>query len=273
LVCIVEIISVGNELLIGKIANTNAQWMARRITSLSGNVRRIVDIGDNLQEISTAVRDALAREPTLLLITGGLGPTFDDMTLEGLAQALNVPLKLDPEAEKMVRARYHKYEAETGRKIELTPERLKMATLPGGGHALRNPVGTAPGVILEQGPTTIIVLPGVPKELEAIFEESVEPIVKKDVGDVHFYARSLESTGVIESELAPLIEKTMRENPRVYIKSHPRAPEPRPLIELHFSTTSESTSIAEEDVDGAVKMLTRLIVEHKGNVKEIVGQE
>ena len=265
-------ISVGNELLIGKIANTNAQWMARKITSLSGNVRRIVDIGDDLQEISTATREALARRPTLLLITGGLGPTFDDMTLEGLAEALNVPLGLDPEAERMVRARYERYGVETGHKIELTPARLKMATLPEGGRPLTNPAGTAPGVILERGTTTIVALPGVPKEMQAIFEESVEPMIKKAVGGLHFYAKSLEAIGVIESELAPLIERTMRENPRVYIKSHPKAPEPRPLIELHLSTTSERLEAAEEEVEKAAKMLAQLVVEHKGTVQEIAGE-
>jgi len=273
LACTVEIISVGNELLIGKIANTNAQWIARRIASLSGNVRRIVDIGDSLQEISAAVREALARKPTILLITGGLGPTFDDMTLEGLAEALNVPLKLEPEAERMVRARYERYEAETGRKIELTPERLKMAKLPEGGHPVKNPAGTAPGVVLERESTTIVALPGVPREMQAIFEEFVVPMVKKAVGDLHFYAKSLEATGVIESELAPLIEKTMREHPRVYIKSHPKAPEPRPLIELHISTTSESMETAVDDVEEAARMLIQLVLEHEGNIQELVEQE
>jgi molybdenum cofactor synthesis domain-containing protein len=272
LACTVEIISVGNELLIGKIANTNAQWMARKITSLSGNVRRIVDIGDDLQEISTAVKEALARRPTLLLITGGLGPTFDDMTLEGLAEAFNIPLRIDPEAERMVRARYERYEAETGRKIEMTPERLKMAKLPEGSRPIRNPAGTAPGVVLQHGSTTIVALPGVPREMEAIFEEFVEPMVKKAVGNLHFYAKSLEAIGVIESELAPLIEKTMRENPRVYIKSHPKAPEPRPLIELHFSTTSEHLELAEEEVEKAARMLTQLVVEHKGSIREVAEE-
>jgi molybdenum cofactor synthesis domain-containing protein len=272
-VCIVEIISVGNELLIGKIANTNAQWLARRITTLSGNIRRIIDIGDSLKEISTAVRECLARRPTLLILTGGLGPTFDDMTLQGLGLALDVPLRLDTEAEKMVRARYKRYELQTGRRIELTPERLKMATVPEGGRPVENTAGTAPGVIFQQGVTIIVALPGVPEEMQAIFEESVEPIVKKAAGALYFHARSLESVGVIESELAPLIEKTMLENPRVYIKSHPKAPEPRPLMELYFSTTSTNPVTASEDVDRAAKMLTQLITEHKGDVSEVDKQQ
>jgi molybdenum cofactor synthesis domain-containing protein len=132
--CIVEIICIGNEILIGKILNTNAQWLAKRITALGGHVRRTNVVGDALDEISSVLKDALSRKPFLIITTGGLGPTFDDMTLEGLAKALNVPLKLNPEAERMVRARYERYQAETGRRIEMTPERLKMATIPEGGR-------------------------------------------------------------------------------------------------------------------------------------------
>ena len=84
----------------------------------------------------------------------------------------------------MVRERYKRYEEETGRKIELTPERLKMATLPDGGKPIRNPAGTAPGVLLESGPTTIVVMPGVPKEMQTIFEDFVEPLIKKAAGNL-----------------------------------------------------------------------------------------
>jgi molybdopterin-biosynthesis enzyme MoeA-like protein len=247
--------------------------MARKVTSLSGNVKRILDIGDNLEDISTAVGDSLSRNPTLLIVTGGLGPTFDDMTLQGLARALTVPLRLDPESEAMVREKYLRYEKEMGRTIDLTPERLKMATLPEGGRPIRNPVGTAPGVLLHHGSTTIIALPGVPKEMMAIFEESVEPIVKKAVGSLYFYAKSVNVFGIIESDLAPWIEETMRETPKVYIKSHPKAPEPRPLIELHLSTTSTTLETAKEDVDRATAKISGLILEHKGNVQDITGQQ
>ncbi len=273
MVCTVEILSVGTELLIGKIADTNAQWMARKITSLSGNVKRILNVGDNLEDISKAAEDSFSRNPTLLIVTGGLGPTFDDMTLQGLARALKVPLKLDPEAEAMIRERYLRYEKETGHKIDLTPERLKMATLPEGGRPIRNPVGTAPGVLLHRGSTTIIALPGVPKEMMAIFEESVEKIMKKALGSLNFYAKSVNVFGIIESELAPWIEETMRENPKIYIKSHPKAPEPHPIIELHLSTTSPTLKRAKEEVDRAVTKISEMIFDHNGSVQEILGQQ
>ena len=273
MVCNVAILSVGTELLIGKIADTNAQWIARKVTSLSGSVNRILIIGDNLVDISKAVEDSVSLSPTLLIITGGLGPTFDDMTLQGLANTFNASLRLDPEAEAMVREKYLRYEQETGRKIELTPERLKMATLPEGSRALRNPAGTAPGVLLQKGLTTIITLPGVPKEMMAIFEESVEPMIKKAVGNLSYYAQSVNVFDIIESELAPWIEETMWQYPKVYIKSHPKAPEPRPLIELHFSTTSQTLEAAKEDVEKAIEKISGTILKNNGRVQEVSSHQ
>ncbi|MCJ7634224.1 hypothetical protein MUP77_17775, partial [Candidatus Bathyarchaeota archaeon] len=78
---------------------------------------------------------------------------------------------------------------------------------------------------------------------------------------------------IIESDLAPWIEETMRENPKIYIKSHPKAPEPSPLIELHLSTTSSTLEAAKEDVDRAVAKISGMILKHKGNVQEMPGQE
>ncbi len=267
--CIVEIIGVGNELLIGKIANTNAQWLARMVTNLGGEVRRVVDIGDSLDEISGAVREALAREPTWLLVTGGLGPTFDDMTLEGIARALGLPLKVDEEARRMVKEKYERYQERTGEKIELTPARLKMATLPEGGTALRNPVGTAPGLMIRSGPTRIVALPGVPVEMQAIFQDVLAPLISKTVGGRYLYSKCLRSTGVMESALAPLIDIVMHDNPGVYIKSHPKEPEPLPVVEFHISMSSQSLDMSRKKVEDVAAQLTKLVLEKNGVVEEI----
>lgn len=269
--CIVEIIGVGNELLIGKIANTNAQWLAKTITNLGGEVRRIVDVGDNLDEISAAIREALARAPTWLIVTGGLGPTFDDMTLEGIAKALAVPLKLDEEAKNMVKEKYDKYHERTGENIELTPARLKMATLPLGGKPLRNPAGTAPGLMIRSGLTTIVALPGVPIEMQAIFKETLEPLIRETAGERYVYSKYLRATGVIESTLAPLIDLVMHDNPGVYVKSHPKEPEPLPVIEFHISSYSRSLELSRKKVEDAAAQLSRLVHEKKGKVEEIEG--
>lgn len=262
--CIVEIISIGNELLIGKVENTNVQWLARYITGLGGQVRRISVVGDASDEISSVLRDALTRGPSIIITTGGLGPTFDDLTLEAFAGAVKAPLEVNEEALRMVKEKYYQYELSTGRKVELTPARVKMATLPKGSKPLRNSVGTAPGVLLAVGKSKIVALPGVPAEMKAIFEDNVKPLVREAAGGLFTCEKNLSVTGIMESEIAPLIDDAMRDNPYVYIKSHPRASELHPLIELHMMTTSRSKSVAEKRVEAAAENILRLILEHGG---------
>ncbi|MDQ1280409.1 MAG: hypothetical protein QG670_1672 [Thermoproteota archaeon] len=265
--CTIEVLCIGNELLIGKILNTNAQWLARYVSSLGGNVKRVNTIGDDLNEISSALLDSLSRKPTFIITTGGLGPTFDDKTLEAIANSLNKPIVLNEEALSMVKEKYHQYEAIISKKLELTPARLKMASLPEGSKPLQNPVGTAPGVLLKYDSSQIIALPGVPKEMEAIFEISLAPMIKAAVGNVFTYEKSLNVFDIIESELAPLIDKTMHDNPYVYIKSHPKAAEPIPLIELHLTATSELEEKAQENVEKAAKQISQLILQHAGKIE------
>ncbi|HKZ93076.1 MAG TPA: molybdopterin-binding protein [Candidatus Bathyarchaeia archaeon] len=267
----IEIIGVGNELLIGKIANTNAQWLAKRITTTGLAVSRMAVIGDEIAEISKEILEALKRKPQMIITTGGLGPTFDDKTLEGIGKALKRPLKVNPEAMKMIEAKYHQYlqEGRIEEKVELTPPRVKMATLPESGKPLHNPLGTAPGVLIKVDDTSIIALPGVPPEMEAIFDESIQPILKKMAGNAVFYETSLAVDGIMESDLAPLIDKTMNDNPYIYIKSHPgQRGEGKPHLELHLSTTAQDSGTAKKRVTKALLQITGLVEEAKhGKIK------
>jgi len=266
----IEIICVGNELLIGKIANTNAQWLAKRIIAMGLNVTRITVVSDDVAEISNALKEAIRRMPKVIITTGGLGPTFDDKTLEGMAKALNLPLKVNPEAIKMIEEKYHQYlqEGRIEEKVELTPPRIKMATLPEKAQPLHNPVGTAPGVLIERNDSTIIALPGVPSEMEAIFDESVQPILKKMAGKATFYETSIEVDHIMESDMAPLIEKTMHDNPYVYIKSHPgHRGEDKPHLELHLSTTADDAETAKKRVTKALLEITDLVQARGGKIQ------
>lgn len=264
----IEIFCVGNELLIGKTLNTNAQWLAKRVTSLGLEVRRILVVSDDVEEISKAVREALQRRPGFLLTTGGLGPTFDDKTLEGLARGLGWELEVNKLAMKMVEAKYRGY-VEEGHmeRFELTPPRVKMAKLPKDARPLPNPVGTAPGVAIALQDTTIIALPGVPSEMKAMFEESILPILKRAAGDVTFFETSIEATGVMESALAPVIDQVMHDNPYVYIKSHPKSEERTPRIEFHLSTTAKDNRVARKRVSKALIQLSEAIQEKGGKIK------
>jgi len=217
------IISIGNELLTGRTLNTNSQWLCKRITDLGGSVHRIVCIGDHVQTIVETLREEMDRAPSVMVTTGGLGPTFDDMTLEAVARTLGVELQLHPDAEGMVRGRYQMIFE--GKEFKMTAERLKMATIPKGARPLENPVGTAPGVLIETGAVAIVCLPGVPNEMMAIFERAVEPFIKSRVGVLRFAELNLEVFDVMESSLAPVIKETVSKIPQVYVKSHPRGSE------------------------------------------------
>jgi molybdenum cofactor synthesis domain-containing protein len=266
----VEILCVGNELLIGKTLNTNAHWLAKRMTSLGLNVKRVTIVGDNLEDISSAIKETVQRSPCFVIITGGLGPTFDDMTLEGVAKGLGRELEENKKALDMVKKKYQKFVAE-GRieKYEMTPYRIKMARLPKGAAPLLNPVGTAPGVLVEEGNVSLIMLPGVPSEMMAIFDESVAPMLRKVSGDLMFFEASLDVREMPESQLAPLIDEVMHDNPYVYIKSHPQASEKVPHLELHLSTTSSDPKTARQKIGRVIIQISEMIQEKGGKVKPI----
>jgi nicotinamide-nucleotide amidase len=263
-----EIICVGNELLIGKTVNTNAHWLAKRTTSFGITVKRITVAADDVNEIAKVIREALKRKPLFIITTGGLGPTFDDKTLEGISKALNLKWEVNEEALQMVREKYEAY-VKAGRieKVELTPSRVKMAKLPKSAEPLPNPVGTAPGVMVKVDGTFLIALPGVPLEMEAIFDESVAPLLKKEAGEVAFFETSIYADGMMESTLAPLIDQTMHDNPYVYIKSHPKGEEKKPHLEIHFSTTAKDSKTAKDRLGKATIQLSELVQENNGKIK------
>ena len=262
-----EIICVGNELRIGKTLNTNAQWLSKQATALGITVKRVTVVADDVIEIANAVRETLRRKPQFMIITGGLGPTFDDKTLEGIAKELKRKLEINEKALKMVREKYEAYARENRTKtVELTPPRIKMATILEKAEPIPNPVGTAPGVRVDLEEIMLIVLPGVPSEMEAIFHETVEGLLKQASGKSVFYEKSIYADGVMESSLAPLVDKVMQDNSGVYIKSHPRGGENRHHMEIHVSITAREEEKSEEKVQRAITQLSSEIGKIGGKV-------
>ena len=241
-----EIISVGNELLIGHTFDTNSHWIAKHLTKLGWTLERVTQLRDSLDSIESGVQESLKRNPSVLITIGGLGPTHDDMTLAGISLALNKPLRLNKEALRLVKDHYRKLES----KPRLTKYRTKMATLPQGSTPLPNPVGTAPGVKMQESRTTMFSLPGVPSEMKAIFRASIISYLEsfhttrpKEV--------EVKITGIIESALAPILDQARKIFPRLYFKSHPRGRETgiRPLILLHIYNIGPE---AEEGIQDAL---------------------
>jgi nicotinamide-nucleotide amidase len=262
-----EIICVGNELLIGKTLNTNAQWIAKQATDMGIAVKRVTVIADDVTEIAITIREVLRRKPRFALTTGGLGPTFDDKTLAGMAEALSRKLAVNTEALRMVKERYEAYAKEKGTEtVELTQARIKMATLPEKTEPIANPVGTAPAVLADLNETVLIALPGVPSEMKAIFQEALAPLLKQASDKSAFYEKSVFVDGVMESSLAPIIDRVMRDNPGVYVKSHPKGGEDMPHIEVHVSTTVGDSESAEAKLEKVVAQLSVALVEIGGSI-------
>lgn len=253
-----EIISIGNELLLGDVLDTNSHWLCRQLTGLGARVQRVTMVRDDPAAIGEVVLGALARAPDLLLTCGGLGPTADDLTLSAIAAALHRPLILHPEAEAMVRATYTSLAARgLVQEATLTEARRKMAYLPQGAEPLHNPIGAAPGVLLQWGSTTLICLPGVPEEMKGIFTTSLTPLLGKSLGRAVFVERALTVNCGDESALAPMVDQTARHHPTVYVKSRaqPYGEGVRLLITL--SASGQEQVEVDRALDAAEQELTR----------------
>ncbi|MHA2150141.1 MAG: competence/damage-inducible protein A [Candidatus Thorarchaeota archaeon] len=215
------IIAIGSEILDGIVLDTNSNWMETRLTALGVQIQRLVSVRDEIRDIGEAME--FAREACNLIITsGGLGPTHDDMTLKAIAKALDRETIEDKDAVKIIKRQYKMlFEKEIVTASELTDARMKMAQIPEGAVPLDNRIGGAPGVKIQDEDTTIFCLPGVPAELEFIFEDSVIPWVK-DNSLQKFHEQIVEFRMQDESVFAPAIDSVMKKIPNVYIKSLPK---------------------------------------------------
>ncbi len=221
---ICEIVIIGNEILNGSIKDTNSGWLAARLHELGLSLRRITTVRDDVSEISRAIREAMRRGAKWIITSGGLGPTFDDITLEAVAKAVGRKLVVNQEAVKMLKERYERLYAQGVIKdAELTRARLKMAIMPKGATALRNNAGSAPGCLVKARGVNIVSLPGVPRELMDIFENEVKPRMEQEAKKLYRVRIWLDVKGVPESVYAQELEKIYRSLKRkVYLKSHPR---------------------------------------------------
>jgi len=261
----IELLIIGNEILIGKIQDTNSTWMAKRITKFGHKIKRITTIGDELEEISSALQNILNREPDIIITSGGLGPTFDDMTLEGVALALNRELELNQHAYNSVEKAYdHAFKQGFLQLEGMTKEREKMAYLPKGSIPLPNIRGTAPGVKIKEGKTEIYCLPGVPAEMKKIFGIAILPFLKEKKGK--FIERGFILSGIGESQMAPYVSKLEEQyKQQLWIKSHPRI---GLAVEVEISITAFNVESGEELVESALQELKEIVLKLNGKILE-----
>jgi len=258
----VEIITIGTELIVGLIINTNATWLAKKLTELGCYVTRIVTVRDDEEEISSVIHEAFKRAD-LVITSGGLGPTEDDLTLKAVAKAFNKKLVLDPEAKRIVEKRYKQlYEEGILDSPELTPSRLKMAYIPEGSKPLDNPVGAAPGVYLEVNKKVLICLPGVPKELQSIFEKYVKPLIMEKTKRKVSLSVKILTNARDESKLANIIKKLTKTFPEAYIKSHASKFEGNEGIPITVTVFAKDIGEARQKIMEIVGEASKLLEEH-----------
>lgn len=188
-----EILCVGTELLLGEVINTNAAYISRALARVGISVYRTAVVGDNPARLRAAVKMALDAAD-LLILTGGLGPTYDDLTKETVAEVLGLPMVRD---EKIL-AEIEDYFASSGR--VMPPNNAKQADIPLGAVALPNRTGTAPGIFVECGGKVVILLPGPPFELCPMFEEFVYPRLR-EMSETVLVSHNLHIMGMGESEV------------------------------------------------------------------------
>ena len=204
-----ELISIGTELLLGEIVDTNAQYISARLPALGIDLYYISKVGDNVERLSEVIGRAWGRSD-LVITTGGLGPTEDDLTRESIARVLGEELSVDPEAEQQLRDFFERRGANM-------PERnVKQAMLIASARAIPNPRGTAPGWWVEREGRVVVAMPGPPSEMQRMWEEEVAPeLERRNPGSV-LVTRTLKTSGLGEGHVDELISPLLKStNPSI----------------------------------------------------------
>lgn len=217
-----EIIAVGTELLLGDVTNTNAVWLSKELAAMGIDVYYHLSVGDNPERIQGVIQQAIERphNPSdLLIFTGGLGPTDDDLTIATIADYFKTPLVSDPESEATIRAFF------LTRDTPMSPTNIKQALKPDGAETINNPIGTAPGIAWDVSdktgkPTYILTFPGVPRELYVMWPQGKAFIedIQRQSGEMPFVLSTLfmHFFGIGESLLAERLKDLMTQsNPTV----------------------------------------------------------
>ena len=253
-----EIISIGTELLLGAIVDTNAAYISRRLAEVGIDLYHRLTVGDNEGRIARCIEEALERAD-VVICTGGLGPTVDDVTRQAVARATGRELVLDEEMLGWIEERFR------GWGHPMSENNRRQAFKPEGAVAIENPVGTAPIFIVQDERGDVIVLPGVPHEMEYLVEHEVIPYLKGKLGHQEVIkARVLRTVGIGESQVDSRIGDLMESgNPTVGLAAHPGQTDVRIVAK----------AASEEEADRLIAEMERRVRERLGEVIYGVGEE
>jgi nicotinamide-nucleotide amidase len=247
---IAEIISIGNELLQGRIDDTNATYISQRLAAVGIELRYRTTVGDSKDSLKEALGRAAERADAVIA-TGGLGPTADDVTIEAASEFFGMKLERDPEIEKRVKRFYEMIG------IPCTENALNQARVPSGAEIIRNPVGTAPGARIRRGEKEFVFLPGVPREMQAMIEEAIKSLALRAGGGI-FASRSIRVFGIGESAVeSALPEKIVKsQNPTLSFLPH------RFEVELRLTARGRDGAECDALIEPAAKEIYARVGEH-----------
>jgi nicotinamide-nucleotide amidase len=248
----VEIVSIGTELLLGRIQDTNSFWLAQQIADLSGGVSRITVVGDDQPTIVRTLRDAVGRGARTVVTTGGLGPTPDDLTVPSVAELMGVETVVDrPTVEDYLRRRAIREE-------ELSPALIRMATVPAGAEVRPSPAGWAPLIRASVDGCSIFLMPGPPQEVQAIFARYLADHFGGDQGGRSLVHRVY--VDMWESEVSPLLQQVMEAVPGTYCKGYIALGNQR-FLPIDVVARGDDDGDAQASLERALGMLADLVKE------------
>lgn len=207
----IEIIATGDEILFGRIVDTNSSWIARRASEVGARLRRVTCVGDDVDEIAQVLREALSRGSNFIVFTGGLGPSEDDVTIEAIGKAVDRGIELNQGAVEMLRDKC------ASLRVELTSLRKRMARILEGSEPIPNPVGLATGMILREGATIIVALPGIPEEMKAMFDGNIASMIEEQASS-KFLGKTV-MIRIVWKDFFPMYRSLLRDFRDIYLKN------------------------------------------------------
>lgn len=237
-----EVLSVGTELLLGDIVNTDAAYIARRLAALGINQYHQGVVGDNPARLEAELRSALDRSD-LVIMTGGLGPTYDDLTKETAARLMGRSMYMHEESLTRMMARFEK------RGIQMTENNKKQALMPEGAVVFKNDYGTAPGLAIEdeERGKIVIMLPGPPRECEPMFREQVEPYLKR-FSDRIFFSRTVNIFGMGESRVESILKSEMLSSTNPTVAPYAKDGEVQLRVTASGKTEAECAALCDAEI-------------------------
>lgn len=251
----IELYSIGTELIMGQIQDTNSHWIAQQILEIGGNLRRITIIPDDFEQIIQALDESVKRGTNFIITTGGMGPTPDDMTVQAVAEMTKSELMLHEPI-----FQHFMEKGKIKRREDASQGMIKMATIPKGAEVYKNSVGWAPCIISQKEKSTIFILPGPPKEMRPLFNDAVKPYIAKQCNKNAVVQRVI--VNMYESEVSPFLQKVMQKYPQTYLKAYVALKDSHSNIPIDIVAIGDDTQNAQEILQKALNYLKNMITEY-----------